>query len=65
MNRVVTIVPAGQWLAADAIDRVVLAAFDRNRRRIGRQRLATLALQQPLQTRHDRRRGVGGNLAKL
>ncbi len=34
MNRVVTIVPAGQWLAADAIDRVVLAAFDRNRRRI-------------------------------
>ena len=34
MNRVATIVPAGQWPAADAIDRVVLDAGDRNRRRI-------------------------------
>ena len=34
MNRVVTIVPAGQWPAAEAVDRVVLDAGDRNRRRI-------------------------------
>ncbi len=34
MNRVVHIVPAGQWSAAEAIDRVVLDAGDRNRRRI-------------------------------
>ena len=34
MNRVVHIVPACQWPAAEAIDRVVLDAGDRNRRRI-------------------------------
>ena len=34
MHRVATIKPAGQWNAADAADRVVLDAGDRNRRRI-------------------------------
>jgi urease accessory protein len=34
MNRVVHIMPAGQWPAAEAIDCVVLDAGDRNRRRI-------------------------------
>ena len=34
MQRVVTIKPAGQWSAHSAIDRVVLDAGDRNRRRI-------------------------------
>jgi urease accessory protein len=33
MNRVAHIMPAGQWSAAEAIDRVVLDANDRNRRR--------------------------------
>ncbi len=34
MHRVTAIIPAGQWNAASAIDRVVLDAGDRNRRRI-------------------------------
>jgi urease accessory protein len=34
MHRVASIKPAGQWKAADAADRVVLDAGDRNRRRI-------------------------------
>ncbi|MGD9922927.1 MAG: urease accessory protein UreE, partial [Pseudorhodoplanes sp.] len=34
MNRVSTIVPAGQWDATTAIDRVTLDADDRQRRRI-------------------------------
>jgi urease accessory protein len=34
MHRVASIKPAGQWNAADASDRVTLAAHDRNRRRI-------------------------------
>ena len=34
MHRVSTIKPAGQWNAANAADRVVLDAGDRNRRRI-------------------------------
>lgn len=34
MNRVSTIVPAGQWDATSAIDRVTLDADDRQRRRI-------------------------------
>lgn len=34
MNRVAHIMPAGQWPAASAIDRVILDAGDRNRRRI-------------------------------
>jgi urease accessory protein len=34
MHRVATIKPAGSWLAATAIDRVILDAGDRNRRRI-------------------------------
>jgi urease accessory protein len=34
MKRVAHIRPAGEWPAASVIDRVVLAAFDRNRRRI-------------------------------
>jgi urease accessory protein len=34
MKRVSAIKPAGDWVATSAIDRVVLAAFDRQRRRI-------------------------------
>jgi urease accessory protein len=34
MHRVTTIKPSGSWAAASAIDRVVLDAGDRNRRRI-------------------------------
>jgi urease accessory protein len=34
MHRVTTIKPSGSWIAAEAADRVVLDAGDRNRRRI-------------------------------